>query len=406
MRLLDVFLARQPIFDNKNQVYGYEILYRDGEKNSFSETDGDYASISVLTRCFIDFGIEEMTHGKKAFVNFTEELLKNDVATIFPQKYLVVEILENVLADRDIIECCKDLKDMGYMLAIDDFTFQEGYKELIDIVDIIKVDFTISSEKERFDIINNYKREGLKFLAEKVETYDEYYKAMEMGYSYFQGYYFSKPEINSKKKIVPYKESHMKLIKLLDSEEHEFNNIVEIIENDVAFSYEILKLVNSSYYSRKFKIKSIRQAIVSLGTIEIKKWIYLAFIRQLNQDKPEEIINTSILRGKFMENIAIKAGKEDLGSELLTLGMFSMIDVLMNKDIEEIFKEINFSDNLRSIITKQQTDGFQAKCFDLALKYEKGKWQDIEPMLAEIGLSISELNEAYFNSIAWLQGIK
>ncbi len=403
---MDVCIARQPIFNINMEVYGYEILYREGNENLFPSINGENASSSVLTSCFIDFGINDVTNNKKAFINFTGELLKNNIASIFPKDYLVVEILESVVIDQSIIESCKILKEKGYMLAIDDFEYQEGYEELINIVDIIKVDFVISSEYERGEIVKKYKREGLEFLAEKVETYEEYRKAIEMGYTYFQGYYFSKPEIGSRKKVVPYKENHLKLINTLNSKEPEFREIAKTIENDLAFSYEVLRLVNSAYFNRKNKIMSTRHAIVTLGIGELKKWLYLALMRDLKQDKPEEIVNSCMLRGKFLENIAIKTNKNGLASEMMTLGMFSMIDILMNKDIEEALKEINFSDSIKCILTHNITEGFMADSFQIVLKYEKGQWDEVEKIIGKIDISISQLNEAYMEAIKWVQQIK
>lgn len=400
---MDIFLARQPIFSIENEVYGYEILYRDRDENYYSATDGEFASISAITRCFIDFGIKEITNNRKAFINFTEELFHNDVATIFPKEYLIIEILENVAVGDRLIECCKELKKMGYMLAIDDFTFQRGYEELIKIVDIIKVDFMISSESERASIVKEYKRDGLKFLAEKVETKDEYLSAVDMGYSYFQGYFFSKPEINRKKKFTPYLVNYIKLINMINSEEYEFNVVSKIIESDFAFSYEILRLVNSAYYSRKHKISSVRQALVVLGMGELRKWIYLVFVRDLEQDKPQEIINSCMLRGKFLENLAIKANKKALSSEMMTLGMFSMIDVLMDKPFEEVFLEIEFSEYVKGILTGKEKRGFIAECYNLVLNYEKARWDELENMLKKMMFSVSDLNEAYLEAIKWLK---
>lgn len=403
---MEIFLARQPIFSTEREVYGYEILYRDGNKNYFPDTDGEYASISALTRCFIDFGIKEITNGKKAFINFTEELFHNDIASIFPKEYLIIEILENIVAGSELINYCKKLKKMGYMLAIDDFTFQSGYEELIKIVDIIKVDFMISSISERESIVKKYKRDGLKFLAEKVETQEEYLSAIKMGYSYFQGFFFSKPEITKKKKILPYLANYIRLINMINSDDYNFSVVSKIIENDFAFSYEILRLVNSAYYSRKHKISSIRQALTILGMNELRKWIYLVFIRDLKQEKPQEIVNTCMMRGVFLENLAVKANKEKLRYEMMTLGMFSMIDILMNKSFDEVFLEIEFCEDFKIILKREENQGFIAECYNIVLCYEKGQWDEIEVILKKLPFSVSNLNEAYLDSIKWLQMVK
>lgn len=401
---MNVFLARQPILDKKNSIFGYELLYREGNEARYLSSDGDYASSNVLASCFIDFGIEKVTNKTKAFVNFTEELLFNDVAVLFPKNYLVIEILENIPITFELIERCRFLKKRGYILALDDIIFTKDYGELIDIVDIIKVDFLASSDYERVSIINRYKRDGLIFLAEKVETREDYEFAKKIGYTLFQGYYFSKPIIDSKRKVAPFKESHLKLIRYLNSNNKNFNKLSEIVEHDLSFSYEILRLVNSAHFSLKNKITSIKFALVTLGLDELKKWLYLAIIRYMQQDRPNELVTICMLRAKFMENIAIKSERQDLSSEMMTIGMFSMIDTLTNKDMKEILEEINFSDNIKSVLLKKTTKSFQAESLQVVLAYEKGNWDNVEAA-SNIALSASELSSAYLDAISWINKI-
>lgn len=403
---MDVFIARQPIFDAKGYVYGYEILFRNSEKNAFDCYDAEYASGNALTRAFIDFGVSELTNNKKAFINFTGEFLKNNLATIFPKEFLVVEILENVHIDNEIIQSCKNLKSLGYKLAIDDFEYKSGYDELIKLVDIIKIDFVSTPQSQRASIIKKFKRSGLFFLAEKVETREEYKNALSMGFHYFQGYFFAKPEIEKTSKLISYKENRLALISLINSESPEFNDISKLIENDLAFSFDILKLVNSAYYGRISEIKSIRFALVLLGLNELKKWLYLAFISDLSRDQPEEIINICMLRGKFLEKLAILAKKPDLTSELLTLGMFSMIDLLLKRPVAEALDEMHFSESIKNVLSGKDTTGFIAKCYFAVLKYERGDFDEAADAVSVFGITAFELNTAYIDSIKWIQQIK
>ncbi|MCH8874825.1 diguanylate phosphodiesterase, partial [candidate division KSB1 bacterium] len=168
---MEVFVARQPIFDRQQQVYAYELLFRSGfEHNFFDHWDGDASSKQVLTNSFLSIGMERLTNGKKAFINFTRKLLLDQVASIFPQNLMVVEILENVEPDEEIISACKNLKDLGYLLVLDDFVFAPGYESLIDLVDIIKVDFIQTQGTERGTVIQDVGASRIEYLAEKVET--------------------------------------------------------------------------------------------------------------------------------------------------------------------------------------------------------------------------------------------
>lgn len=196
---MNAFIARQPIFDCNNNVFGYELLFRNGSQNFYNSLDGNAATLNVISNTFYSLGVDTVTNGKKAFINFTEELLKREIATLLPPELVIVEILENIEPTDEIISVCKKLKDKGYTLALDDFVFDTKYNKLIELADIIKVDFTITKGYERRNIISKINSNKIKFLAEKVENIDEFREAQSYGYSYFQGYYFSKPVILSGK---------------------------------------------------------------------------------------------------------------------------------------------------------------------------------------------------------------
>lgn len=162
-----------------------------------------------------------------------------------------------------------------------------------------------------------------------------------------------------------------------------------------------MRLVNSAHFEIKNKITSIKHAIIILGFNELKKWLYLAIIRDMRKDRPNELVNICMLRAKFMENISINADRNDLSSKMMTVGMFSMIDILTNRDMKDVLDELNFSDDIKSILLKETTEGFIAESLNIVLKYEKGEWDDIEDT-SNIGIHISNLNKSYLNAIKWL----
>ncbi|MFL0197843.1 EAL and HDOD domain-containing protein [Clostridium sp. WILCCON 0269] len=199
---MDIFIARQPIFNRFNKIYGYELLFRDNTReNKCSETDGDTATIKVIKNSIFHIGMNKIVQNKMAFINFTENILTSKIFEIISPEIVAIEILENVKPSDKVINACKILKQKGFILALDDFVFDEEHKKFINFVDIIKVDFRTTPDYERRKIINSIKSKKIKFLAEKIETVDEFNEAMQCGYTYFQGYYFSKPTIISSKKI-------------------------------------------------------------------------------------------------------------------------------------------------------------------------------------------------------------
>ena len=200
--------------------------------------DGDKATLEVITSSLLLIGFEKLTRGKRAFINFTKNLLEGEVATYLPQETTVIEILENVDPDAKTIQACRRLKDMGFVLALDDFLYSERHKPLIDLADFIKVDFLNTDSFSRKDIINTIGKHK-KFLAEKVETYAEYTEAQEMGYTYFQGYFFSKPVIVKGKDIPTYKMNYFHLLRTINKPDFDLESVEKLIRNDVALSYKL-----------------------------------------------------------------------------------------------------------------------------------------------------------------------
>ena len=198
---MDAYVARQPIFDAKKTVFAYELLFRDGLKNFVPDIDGDVATSNVLSNSFFTIGIDRVTGGKRAFINFTQNLLEKEVPLMFPSETTVVEILEDVKPDPNLIASCRKIASRGYLMALDDFVFHPALAPLVDLADIIKVDFRLTPMDEISRLLENLSDYKGKLLAEKVETVDEFRDAAAMGFEYFQGYFFSKPEILTGREI-------------------------------------------------------------------------------------------------------------------------------------------------------------------------------------------------------------
>jgi EAL and modified HD-GYP domain-containing signal transduction protein len=403
---MNLFIARQPIFDRDNEVYGYELLYREESKDFYQEKDGDMASSMVITTGFISMGLDRVTNGKRAFVNFTENLLIQGVATIFPKEFLVVEVLETVEPKNEIVQACKKLKEEGYTIALDDFIFKPGYEALIEVADIIKVDFLNSTEEERGYLLKRFGGRSIKFLAEKIETIEDYKKAYNEGYSYFQGYYFSKPVTLSANIIAPNKLNYLQLIREVNSEDIEFDKVAKIVERDVAFSYEMLKLANSAAYSPVYKIKSIRQAIVHLGHEELKKWVYISILKKIGDFKDNEVVNTSMIRAKVLEQLCDVLRIKRRKSEFVTLGMMSMIDVLMGLPIAVVLDQVSICDEIKNTLLNRDNNDVMTKCFKLVLAYEKAEWSEVAEIGKDINVKIEEVAEIYYQALMWLEKFK
>lgn len=396
---MEIFVARQPIFDRRKNVIAYELLYRSGDINGFDNSDGDQATLTLLTNTFLNIGIDKLTDGKKAFVNFTHKLLMEDVPSKVSKEHMVIEILETVIPDEEIIKTCQKYKHQGYTIALDDFVFSPQYEKLLNVADIVKVDFLQTPIDECKRLIDKYGNTGIKFLAEKVETLEVFQKAMSMGYTYFQGYFFSKPVIIKGKDIPQNKLNSIRLLKCLQEEQPDFDHISLLIEQDISLSYKILKLINSAAYYLHTKVTSIKHALVLLGIDELKKWITLMTLRNMGDDKPDEIIRTSLIRAKFLELMSKQLNQQEKSSEAMLMGMLSMIDALMDRPLQEVLEELPLDDEIKNALLLKESEF--TNVYMLVLSYERGNWDDFNKYSSMIGINILNIYEIYLKSVEW-----
>ncbi|WP_418792064.1 EAL and HDOD domain-containing protein [Phosphitispora sp. TUW77] len=399
---MDVFVARQPIFNRCQQVFGYELLYRLGTENYYPDSNGDYASSEVIANSFLLFGLESLTGGKRAFINFTENLLKNEVAANLPNDLIAVEILEHVKRNKEIVTACKRLKELGYMLVLDDFVYESVYEPLLDIADIIKIDFLETPSENRKNLINKYRNKKVNFLAEKVETIDDFKQALESGFTYFQGYFFSKPIIISGKDIPANKLNYIQLLHEINMVDLDFDRLDNIIKRDVSLSYKLLRYINSAAFGFRTKITSIKHALVMLGIQEIKKWLSLITLKGMCEDKPDEILTSSIIRARFGELIAQKCGLADRSSDLFLVGMFSLIDAIIGRSMSDILAELPVSEDVKKTLLGEKH--IYRDIFELILSYEKGDWKSFSYYASLIKLDEKEVPQFYIMSLEWANG--
>jgi c-di-GMP-related signal transduction protein len=396
------FMARQPIFDRNKNIYGYELLFRHGLENFFDETlDKDYASSKVLLDSFLVFDLNELTRGKRAFLNFTERVLLSEVAHSFHENTIIIELLEMIEPTPEIVSVCTKLKNNGYLLALDDFQYHPRYQPLIQLADIIKVDFQLTrGEKER-QLVVKKGGDRVMYLAEKVETLDEYNQAREIGYTYFQGYYFSRPVIVAGKEIPSHKLNLVQILKEIHRPEMDFIQLEKIIQRDVSLAYKLLRFINSAAFGIPSEIHSIRHALNLLGINEFKKWISLVLLSQIGSDKPNELMINSLIRAKFCELTAESIGHMAKESHFFLMGLFSLIDAFLDHPKAEILRELPIPGEIKAAILGEEQQGKLGQVLRLIVHYEQSKWDTVAQVAGQLNIPESEVLSHYLSSIKW-----
>ncbi len=283
--MMDVFVGRQPIFTADKKVFAYELLFRSSKKNGFSDYDGDLATSQVLANTFLLRGKDRILRGKPGFINFTRKLICEQTPRIFPRDQVFVEVLEDIEPEPEVINALRSLKKRGYTIVLDDFAYNDRFQEFIDICDIVKFDLIATPLDSIESIIEKILGMGhITLLAEKVESYEEFVQAKKKGFTLFQGYFFAKPEVLSQKSIGVNQISKLRLLAEIRESEPDLLKIRDLIKQDVSLSFKLLKLTNSSCFCRPVAINTIKDAMLVMGLGDLKKFINLAVIGDINSD--------------------------------------------------------------------------------------------------------------------------
>ncbi|WP_294168294.1 EAL and HDOD domain-containing protein [uncultured Clostridium sp.] len=363
---MDIFIARQGIYDKNGKVVAYELLYRNSMKNSYNPLVEDDVSTYKVIENISSFGLDILTNKKRAFVNFSEALIMKDIATLLPKENVVIEVLETVNPSEEIINKLLSLKDLGYYIALDDVVEVEHIVKFIGVIDIVKVDFRLATSEARKKIAYICNKYNIDMLAEKVETSEELNEAKELGYIYFQGYYYSKPSIFLGKDIAVKNTSIFMLLVELIKENYDIDKVEYIMKTDVALTYKFLKFINSSYFNFLQEIKSIRQAIILIGREELRKWLSILTVVEMSSIN-SGYANSIIIRAKFCEEIS-NIISSNYAPQAFMVGLFSNMHQMIEKNIDYVVKELPLNSEIKNSLLGEQN--VLKDILDLALAYE------------------------------------
>jgi c-di-GMP phosphodiesterase len=390
----EIFIARQPIYDRQVEVYAYELLFRDGEGNFALVADGEAATARVIGNAFTEMGLEAIVDNRLASINVTRRfILDSQMPPLAPER-MVLEILEDVEVDDQLVEAVRRFKRQGYTIALDDFTFSEAVKPLLEVAHMVKLDVRQHEPAALEAQLRLLLPFGKKIVAEKVESYDEFEACKLLGIDYFQGDFFCKPKILRQRAIPSNKLAQLKLIAQLNSDDADFDEVEKLISRDVGLSFKLLRYINSAFFSLPQKVGSVRQAMVLLGLQAIKRWSTLLVMAGVD-DKPHELIVTALIRAHMCELLAPSQVQRE-HEEHFTVGMFSVVEALMDAPMETIIVSLPLSDELKIALAEQE--GPKGRVLGAVLAFESGDFERLVELAPRVGVS---LQDAYNQSVAW-----
>ncbi|MCZ6904530.1 MAG: HDOD domain-containing protein, partial [Acidobacteria bacterium] len=367
--------------------------------NFFDASDPDQASTSVIVDSLLLMGMEKLTGGDRAFINCTRNVLIKGYAALLPKDKVVVEILESVEPDDEVVGACLRLKRAGFMLALDDFIYEERLEPLLPLIDFVKVDFRETTEMDRRALVEKLSPRGIKMVAEKVETRSELQQASEMGYTYFQGYFFSKPEIVVAQDIPGYKLNYLRVLQAVNQPEINLVELENIIKLEASLTYKLLRYLNSAFFGFRTEIRSIHHALALLGEEELKKWASLIAMAAMGADKPPELVVSVIVRAVFCESLAPKIGMTNRSNDLFLLGMMSLIDAVLDRPLPEILEKMPISHEVKEALLGVE-NRFR-DVYETVIAYEAADWRSFAEKARKLNLDEETVPDLYLKSVEW-----
>lgn len=393
------YVARQPIFDREERVFGYELLFRDGLENAFSG-NRDEASRATLDRSLL-VGLDVLCDGRRAFVNCTRDTLIKGLVMLLPSASTVVEVLESVPADPDVVAACRSLKEAGYMLALDDYVANDPREALADIADIIKVEMQLTTEEQQAELIKRFGPWRCRMLAEKIETRAEFVRARDQGFVYFQGYFFRRPEMMKTRDMPAHQMNYMRMLQEVSRPNLDLVELEKLVKAEASVCYRLLRYLNSAIFGFQSEIHSVRHALSILGERDVRRWVRLVAAVGAGQDKTTDLVLSALVRARFGELLASRVQHGE--SDLFLLGLLSLIDAMLEMPMDQVLEKIPLDHATKAVLLGQPS--VLGPVFRLMLAHESGDWTAAAQLSASMRLNSEDVAGDYWQAQQWAREV-
>jgi c-di-GMP-related signal transduction protein len=394
------FVARQPIFDSAEKVFGYELLFRDGLENAFTGTDLDAASRATLDSSLL-MGFDVLCDGRRAFLNCTRGTIVHGLVRLLPPRSTVVEILENVPPDPEVITACQQLKQAGYMIALDDYVAGDMREPLAKLADIIKVEMKMTTPAQRAELVKRHGPSQCHMLAEKVETREEFVTARQQGFAYFQGYFFRKPEILSARDLPANRLNYLRMLEEVSHEELNVSALEKLIKFEASICYRLLRYMNSAAFGFNCEIHSVRHALAILGDREVRRWVRLVAALGAGQGRTSDLILSSLVRARFCELLSPQVQHGE--SDLFLLGLISLIDSMLEMPMSDVLEKVPLDHATKAVLLGKSS--LLRPVYQLMLAYESGEWTAAKQLADTLHLGDQEVATLYWQAQQWAREV-
>ena len=389
-----VFVGRQPIYDREQNVYAYELLFRNSEQNFAQIDDPDKATSELVINALTEIGLNNIVGDKLGFINLTRNFVTGSLPLPGAEDRLVLEVLEDIELDDSVLNGIQRLKQKNYIIALDDFIFHPHLEPLVEIAHIIKIDLMALDQQQLKDHVDRLSKYPVKLLAEKVETHEEYQRCLDYGFEYFQGYFFSKPNIIQGQRTPANRMALLNLLGKISNPDVDVDELEHLISQDVTLSFRLLRYINSSQYAMEKSVDSVKHAVMLLGMDTVRSIAYLIVFSSI-EDKPFELFVSALIRAHMCELLAEKIDEPQLAAIYFTVGLFSTMDAIMDQPIEDVLGQLPLKQAVSDAILNYE--GTMGRALQAAIAYERGEWDELEDTIVESDMIVN----VYLEALNW-----
>ncbi len=398
---MSVHVARQPILDRKLRLHAYELLFRASEHaREAGRYDPNMMASRVILAAMGDIGLDGLVGPHRAFVNMTRDLLLSNAHEVLPPQSTVVELLEDVPPDDEVLAAVKRLRRRGYGVALDDFVYRPEMEPLVALADIVKIDVLGVDPDAVAEVVERLRPAGAKLLAERVETHEVFAFCKQLGFEYYQGYFFARPQLVSSREVPSNKLTALELLRLIHDPRADFDELEEVIARDVAVSYKLLKHLNSPLTGLRREVRSIREALVMLGERHLRKWASLVVFSSVGDGKSTELLRSSQLRARMCESLAEARDRPDTPpAAAFTAGLFSLLDAMLDQPMDQAISPLGLGDDLSSALTSGV--GPVGDLLRLTHAWERADWDSVARLRRVMDLDDEVIRRCAFDAFQW-----
>jgi EAL and modified HD-GYP domain-containing signal transduction protein len=397
------YIARQAILDRNNQTVGYEILFRDSPENKFPEIDQDVASSKLIIQNHFQGDIQSISLGKLAFINFTEKCLIDKYPLMFDKATIVIELVGHKSASARLLKIVKYYFDKGYKVALTEYDLDEKWDILFPYIAMIKVDIEVINAKRLRPVLERLKPYNIKLIAEKVETNFQLQSLAEVGFNYYQGYFYHEPEIIEGQTLAPIKSQMLHLISETFNKPLDFDHIAEIIGHDINLTVGLLKLVNNVATGTRIEITSLKQAAAYLGEDKLKQFVTILALSKLTSDKSSEVSKQSLITAKLMSTLATESAFIEISDFAFITGLLSSIEVILSMPMDAILKTMPLAKPIEEALVHHS--GLLGQLLELTTNYITGDGKNIQQLTELYQLDADFIHKEFVNASNWCKSL-